>query len=87
MAVRKVLGYVLIIIGFLVFLLSFSQVAKIVNISISGMVSNIILVVGLVVLGVGAFLLSKDSSGKVEEVPIYAGKKGNEVVGFRRIKK
>jgi hypothetical protein len=88
MAGSKTIGYVLIAVGFIVFILSFPQVAKIIKLSmITGMVANIVMVVGVVIVGVGAFIASKGSSGEVAEVPIYGGKGGKEVVGFRRIKK
>jgi len=85
METNKIIGYVMIAVGFIVFVLSFPQVAKIVRIPIpAGLTSNIIMIVGLIVIAVGAFFLYKTGSGEVQEVPIYQGK---EVVGFRRIKK
>lgn len=85
---NKQIGYVLVGIGLIVFLFSFPQVANLVKIPMpAGLTSTIIMIVGLVVLAVGAFMVSKSSgSGKVSEVPIYGGKGGKEVVGFRQIK-
>lgn len=82
---NKTVGYVFIILGVIIFLFSFQQISKIIKISLpSALTSNIIMVIGVVVLLVGAFIVSKGTKNKVEEVPIYQGK---EVVGFRRIKR
>jgi hypothetical protein len=86
MAMNKTLGYVLIGVGLIVFLFSFPAVAALVKIPLpAGLTSNIIMVIGLVVLAVGAFIVSKSGGGEVKEVPIYGGKSGKDVVGFRRI--
>lgn len=88
METNKTIGYVLIAVGFIVFILSFPQVATVLRLSfIAGLTSNIIMIVGIVVVAVGALIVSKLGSGEVAEVPIYGGKGGKEVVGFRRIKK
>jgi len=82
---NKSIGYVLIAVGFIVFLLSFPQVSNAVKLPIpAGITSNIIMIIGIVVLAIGAFFVSKSGNGKVKEVPIYHGK---EVVGFRRVGK
>jgi uncharacterized membrane protein len=82
---NKAIGYVLIVVGFLVFLLSFPQVSKVVKIPMpAGVTANIIMIVGVAVLLVGAFLVSRGAKNKVDEVPVYSGK---DVVAFRRIKK
>lgn len=81
---NKMLGYVLIAVGLVIFLLSFPAVAAVVKIPMPvGATSNVLMIVGVVVLGVGAFMVSKGTSSAPKEVPIYHGK---EVVGFRRVK-
>jgi len=81
--VNKTVGYIAIGVGLVVLLASsFQQVKSALFLTA---ISNIILtVVGIVVLGIGVFILSKFSRSKKEkDVPIY---KGKEVVGYRRIK-
>jgi hypothetical protein len=81
---NKTIGYVLIGIGLIVFLLSFPQLSTYLKLNFSTTMGNVVMGVGILILILGAFMVSKGSSGKVEEVPIYQDK---EVVGFRRIKK
>ena len=81
---NKVLGYVLVGVGLLIFLLSFPKVANVVKIPLpAGATSNVLMIIGVVIIGVGAFIVSKGTSSAPKEVPIYHGK---EVVGFRRVK-
>jgi hypothetical protein len=88
MEANKTIGYVMIAVGFIVFILSFPKVAALVKLPfIAGLSSDVFMIVGVVIVGIGAFIVSRGGSGEVKEVPIYGGKGGKEVVGFRRIAK
>ena len=82
---NKILGYTITAIGVITVLLSFTQVQKALNITFpSYMTTNVLTIIGVVVLALGSFILIKTSSdSKLTEVPIYHGEK---VVGYRRIK-
>lgn len=70
--------------GIVGLLLSTEQIRVFLGIPlIEGITENMILIVSLVLLGVGAFLTinTRKSKGPVE-VPIYHGK---DIVGFRRV--
>lgn len=86
MAMNKTIAYVLIGVGFIIFLLSFPQVSNLIKIPMpAGLTSTIVMIIGLVVLAVGAIIIAKSGSGETKEVPIYGGESGKEVVGYRRI--
>ena len=81
----KILGYSVSIIGVIIVLLSFTQIQKALNVTFPAyLTTNILTIIGVVVLALGSFILIKlSSNGKLTEVPIYHGEK---VVGYRRIK-
>lgn len=84
MALNKIIGYILSVFGIAALLLSFDAVQKASGLTMPSSLSNTVLtIIGLVLLGIGMFLIVKTGgSGKVKEVPIYHGK---EIVGYRRI--
>ena len=84
MAMNKLLGYIVSVVGIIILALSFSQVRTALNLTLPAALSDTILIIaGLVVLAIGAFIISKGGgSKKGAEVPIYHGK---EIVGYRRI--
>ena len=85
---NKQVGYIIMAVGLLVIALSFPSVAKVIRLTLPSGISNVaVMAVGVIIIIVGAFFATRGSSGKVQDVPIYGGKKGNEVVGFRRMKK
>ncbi len=81
---NKILGYSITAIGVIIVILSFSQIQKALSITFpSFLTSNILTIIGVIVLAFGSFILVKATSkGKLTEVPIYHGEK---VVGYRRI--
>lgn len=82
---NKILGYSVSVIGVIIVLLSFTQIQKVLNITFPAyLTTNVLTIIGVIVLALGSFILIKTSSGnKLTEVPIYHGEK---VVGYRRIK-
>ncbi|MDO8563559.1 MAG: hypothetical protein Q7R87_00965 [Nanoarchaeota archaeon] len=84
MITNKILGYSLSGVGVIIILLSFSQIQKALKITFpSFLTTNVLTILGVIILAVGSFVLIKTSSkGKLTEVPIYHGEK---VVGYRRI--
>lgn len=80
---KKVLSLILIVVGVILILLSFSQIRSALSLELPPFASeNMILFIGAGVAIVGAFLNLNKKSKKHKEVPIYHGK---DVVGFRRI--
>ena len=86
--VKKILSYVLIVIGLLVLALSIGPIKEWATGAFGFLesVGNIYLIgIGAVILIVGVFLLrGEGGSRKEKEVPIY---KGKDVVGYRRMGK
>jgi len=83
--VNKTLGYILAGAGLIVFLLSYSGIRTMLGFSAPLSFSEVYLMIaGIVLLLVGAFLAFKKSDEEVEEVPIYHGKK---IVGYRVLSK
>ena len=86
--VNKILGYILFGVGIISVALSYASIRTIAGITLpSSLVASdglYLLIGGVVILILGAFLAFKGFSGKqAEEVPIY---KGKEIVGYRRLK-
>lgn len=83
---KKVIGIVVGIVGFVVFALSFPAVKSAFKITLPSVLSdNILMIVGGVLLIIGAFLgFGKGRGKQAKEVPIYHGE---SVVGFRRMGK
>jgi len=78
----KSLGYVLSVLGIVGFALTIPGVSTAVNVSVP-LENTTLTIVSLVVLGIGIFLVYKNTNVKKgAEVPIYHGK---EIVGYRRI--
>ena len=84
----KTLGYSLLVLGLVVFLLSYSKIRETLKIpTLGGISDTILLIIGLVVLFVGAFFIAKSSSKQSPEVPIYEGEgRSRKVVGYKRMK-
>jgi len=80
---RKIIGYVVAIIGLLAVILSFEQVSSVVNIPLPAVLTPTYLLYGgvvLIVIGLLLAFMSRGSSGP-RDVPVYQGK---DVVAFRR---
>lgn len=86
MAIKKILGYSLSVIGIGLIAITFPEVTKVVTLPLpAGVSTNYILIGGIIITAVGLFLvMGKNKPGKKQkatEVPIY---EGNQVVGYRR---
>ena len=85
MATKKLIGYVLSLVGLAGLLLSFESVTEALKITLPTFLSsNNLLIISLALLVVGIFSLYNKGSSKKQkdvEVPIY---KGKEIVGYRR---
>jgi len=79
---NKMLGYILMGVGLIVFLLSWPGIRALAGIASIGISDIYLSLIGIVVLLVGAYIGFRGSRKKVKEVPIY---KGKEVVGYRVI--
>ncbi|MEK6911163.1 MAG: hypothetical protein AABW82_05310 [Nanoarchaeota archaeon] len=81
---NKILGYSITALGVIIIILSFTQIQKALKITFpTFLTTNILTIIGVVVLALGSFILIKATSKpKLTEVPIYHGEK---VVGYRRI--
>lgn len=82
---NKILGYIISAVGVIIILLSFSQIQKALKITMpTFLTTNILTIVGVVILAIGVLLIIKLKSGskKLHEVPIYHGEK---LVGYRRV--
>jgi uncharacterized membrane protein len=80
---RKTIGYILSVLGIIVFILTFDTVKAAINLPVLGTITNSILTIIAIVLVVIGILLLYKTSSKEKEVPIF---KDKEVVGYRRIK-
>ena len=81
---NKILGYILAGAGLLAFLLSYPKIRAFLGLTIPANFKDIyLMIIGVVLLLVGAFLAFKKSANEVKEVPIY---KGKEIVGYRVLK-
>jgi glycopeptide antibiotics resistance protein len=81
---KKSAGYILAGLGVLSILLSFPKLRELLKITLPSPITDLILtMIGVILAGIGAFMLSKGSYGKMQEVPIYHDKK---IVGYRVIK-
>ncbi len=81
---KKAIAYIIGIAGLILIALSYSFIRDAVGIALPETIGeNYVLIVGVVLAIVGAYLGFKKSGGeeKAEEVPIY---KGEKVVGYRR---
>jgi len=80
--VKKILGYLLSIVGIIGLAMTFPQITLITKTTLP--LDNLTLtIISLAILGIGVIILIKNKSSKqkVREVPIY---KGKEIVGYRR---
>jgi len=85
MAMKKIVGIVAGLVGLVIFVLSFAAVRTAFKIAIpKGISDNILMIVGGVLLIVGAIFSFGKGKKKMREVPIYHGE---NVVGFRRMGK
>lgn len=87
MATKKIIGYILSLVGLAGLLLSFESVAKAINITLPTFLSNNnLLIVSLAFLAVGIFFLYNKGSSKIpKELPIYEGSgKNRQIVGYQR---
>lgn len=77
---QSLIGYVVALLGIVVYLFSFASVAS--ALSIPAIPSRVALIAMAVLVVVGLFLVVKSSkSQEVRDIPIYEGK---ELVGYRR---
>lgn len=85
---KKILGYILMGTGLLLFILSYPAIRTMLKIpDLPGMKDIYILVIGVAAILAGAFLAFKKSSAEQpKEVPIYEGTgKNRKVVAIQRI--
>lgn len=80
---KKTIGYILMIAGVLAFLASYPSIRALLKITSLGISDLWLMIAGLVILLIGAFLGFKGSGKQAAEVPIYHGDK---IVGYRRMK-
>ncbi len=79
---KKVLGYVLSLLGILTLTLTIDKVREITKITFLQQTGSFqITLVALVLIIAGIFLVVNETKNTPKEVPIYQGK---EVVGYRR---
>ena len=81
---KKILGYIVILAGLIVFAAGTKFLSAIVVKyipSLSGINSYILMVVGIVAILVGILFISGGKTKQPKEVPIYHGK---NIVGYRR---
>lgn len=87
---RKIVGYVLMILGILLLFFSlgvFKDKINLENIKILSAIKPLyITIVALILVVVGIFLVVKfgKTSGKMQDLPVWQGK---EMIGYRRSKK
>ena len=83
--VKKIIGYVLALIGILVLLLSFPNVRTTLKLTLpTALTDTTLLIASLVLVVIGVlFIGTGKKKEKTAEVPIYEGK---DLVGFRRVK-
>lgn len=83
---NKIPGYIIAIVGLIGLALTFDPIKKSIGITIPASITPLTLtIVSVVIIIVGLVLtLKTGSSGKEKEVPVM---KGNEIVGYRVIKK
>jgi len=84
--VNKIFGYILIALGAIAVLLSYSGIRTTLNISLpSGISELIIMLIGIILLFIGAFLTFKKTNKQIAEVPIYEGQgKKRRIVAYQR---
>lgn len=83
---KKIIGYVLILVGLVGVALSYKTIRESVNLTIPAALNdNYIIGIGALLIILGAFIGLRSGSSKKQEpeVPIYHGK---NVVGYRRVK-
>jgi hypothetical protein len=79
----KVVGGMLAILGVGGIALGLKPVQTALSLTLPSFLSNtVLMVIGLILLVIGAFLLKKASSSQTPEVPIYEGK---NIVGYRKV--
>ena len=82
---KKMLGYILMLIGAFGIIISLEVTKKFLPAIIpEGISSSAVLIVGAVLLILGAFMSFKSTGSKKQpqEVPIY---QGNQIIGYRRV--
>lgn len=80
---NKILGYILAVLGLVALALTVPSISNAFKIALSASLITTLTIAGLALLVIGIIIVSKSSTPKVKEVPIYHGK---DVVGFRVIK-
>jgi hypothetical protein len=83
MGVKKILGYIVSLLGLAVLSLTFEQVLDFLNTPLPVVATQTNLIIaGLVLIAIGVFLLlEKKKTERKAEIPIYEGRK---IVGYRR---
>lgn len=83
---NKIIGYVISLIGLIGLALTFEPIKKSLGISIPAAITPLTLTIASVVIIIIGLALSikTGSSGKEKEVPVM---KGDEIVGYRVVKK
>ena len=78
---NKTLGYILAGVGLIVFFLSYPGIRALIGLTIPANFSDVyLMIIGVILILVGAFIIFKGTGKEVREVPIYQGK---EIVGYR----
>lgn len=83
---KKVVSYILILVGAIITALSYPSLRAYLSLSIPvSLKDSYIMLIGVIILLIGAFLLYKGTSNKSVEVPIYEGQgKHRKIVGYQR---
>lgn len=86
---KKTVGYTIAGVGVLLFALSYPALRNFLKIPSMGLSDIWILIIGLVILAIGALIIAKGSkSEQAKEIPIYEGQgKNRKIVGIQRIGK
>lgn len=89
MEINKTMGYVVGAAGIIAFIISYPQVQGFVKLAFSKTINLYLMIGGLVLLAVGAYLAFRvGMTEQVEEVPIYEGHgKERKVVAYQRMHK
>jgi len=83
---KKTIGYVVAGIGFLILVLSYPAIRVLIKIPSLGISDTYLMIIGAVILLAAAWIISKSSSEKFKEVPIYEGTgKNRRIVGMQRV--
>ena len=82
---NKTLGFILAGVGLIVFLLSYPGIRALIGLTIipANISDTYLMIAGIILVLIGAFLSFRKSGEEVKEVPIY---KDEKIVGYRVLK-